>query len=151
SYACGILREFATYSMLGDEKFRDETTLISYKAASPREYQLPSYATKNFEKSPFKNPTKVILEVYDDMPHAWHVLSFSKPSKIAFERCGDFIKRVTTIEDNNTSIIDLVKEDVVSPSISVSPSFIAMRVSTNGEIRELNETDRDCLKWDKLA
>ncbi|CAG8712663.1 13811_t:CDS:2, partial [Dentiscutata heterogama] len=136
---------------IGDEKFRDETILISYKAASPREYQLPSYATKNFEKSPFKNPTKVILEVYDDMPHSWHVLSFSKPSKIAFERCGDFIKRVTSIEDNNTSIIDLVKEDVVSPSTSISPSFIAMRVSANGEIRELNETDRDCLKWDKIG
>ncbi|RIB18306.1 Alpha/Beta hydrolase protein [Gigaspora rosea] len=57
----------------GLERFRDEGILFSYKAAYPHEYQLPSYATKNFEKSPFKNPTKVILEVYDDMPHAWHV------------------------------------------------------------------------------
>ncbi|KAF0511808.1 alpha/beta-hydrolase [Gigaspora margarita] len=40
-----------------DERLRDESILISYKAANPREYQLPSYATKNFEKSPFKNPT----------------------------------------------------------------------------------------------
>ncbi|RIB18323.1 Alpha/Beta hydrolase protein [Gigaspora rosea] len=135
----------------GDERLRDETILTSYKAANPREYQLPSYATKNFEKSPFKNPTKVILEVYDDMPHGWHLLTFSEPSKIALERCSDFIKRVTSIEDNNISMIDLVKEDLVSPSISVSSSFIAMRINTNGEIRELNETDKDCLKWDKIG
>ncbi|CAG8646926.1 19680_t:CDS:2, partial [Racocetra persica] len=115
----------------GDERIRDDAILISHKAASPNEYQLPSYATKNFEKSPFKKPTKVILEVYDDMPHVWHMFTFSKPSQIAIERCSDFIKRVTSIEDNNTSMIDLIKEDVVSSSISVSPSFIAMRVGTD--------------------
>ncbi|CAG8704831.1 33626_t:CDS:2, partial [Racocetra persica] len=136
---------------VGDERFRDEAVLISHKAASPHEYQLPSYATKNFEKSPFKKPTKVILEVYDDMPHIWYMFTFFKPSQIAIERCSEFIKRVTSIEDNNTSTIDLIKEDVVSPSISVSPSFIAMRVGTDGTIRELNETDRDCLKWDKIG
>ncbi|CAG8754529.1 4694_t:CDS:2, partial [Cetraspora pellucida] len=92
--------------------------------------------------SPFKKPTNVILEVYDDMPHAWHV---------TVERCCDFIKRVASIEDNNTSTIDLIKEETVPPSISVSPSFIAMRVGTDGKIRELNETDRDCLKWDNIG
>ncbi|CAG8565788.1 14413_t:CDS:2 [Cetraspora pellucida] len=135
----------------GDEKFRDEAVLICHKAASPHEYQLPSYATENFEKSPFKKPTKVILEVYDDMPHAWHMFTFSKPSQIAIERCCDFIKRVASIEDNNTSTIDLIKEETVSPSISVSSLFIAMRVGTDGKIRELNETDRDCLKWDNIG
>ncbi|RIB18322.1 Alpha/Beta hydrolase protein [Gigaspora rosea] len=135
----------------GLERFRDEGILLSHKAAHPHEYQLPSYATKNFEKSPFKNPTKVILEVYDDMPHIWHMFTFTKPSQVAFERCGDFIKRVTSIENDDISMIDLLKEDVVSPSISISPSFIAMRVNANGEIRELNETDRDCLKWDKIG
>ncbi|CAG8612732.1 35036_t:CDS:2, partial [Racocetra persica] len=135
----------------GDEKLHDEAILISHKAANPHEYQLPSYATKNFEKSPFKKPTKVILEVYDDMPHIWHMCTFFKPSQIALERCRDFIKRVISIEDNNTSMTDLIKEEAVSSSISVSPSFIAMRVSTGGIIRELNETDRDCLKWDKIG
>ncbi|CAG8476482.1 15614_t:CDS:2, partial [Racocetra persica] len=94
-----------------------------------------------------------ILEVYDDMPHVWHLYTFSKPSKVAFERCHEFIKRVTSTDtdDNNISMIDLIKEDVVSPSISVSPSLIAMRVGTDGTIREWNETDRDCLKWDKIG
>ncbi|CAG8768740.1 10929_t:CDS:1, partial [Racocetra persica] len=49
----------------------DETILISHKAVSPHEYQLFSYATKNFEKYPFKKPTKVIFEVYDDMSHVF--------------------------------------------------------------------------------
>ncbi|CAG8824827.1 4704_t:CDS:2, partial [Racocetra persica] len=138
------------YQVGGDERLRDEAVLICHKAASPHEYQLPSYATKNFEKSPFKKPTKVILEVYDDMPHVWHLFTFSKLSKIAVERCSDFIKRVTSIEVDNISTIDLIKEDAVSPSISVSLSFIAMRVGTDGTIRELNETDRECLKWDKI-
>ncbi|CAG8688159.1 2362_t:CDS:2 [Dentiscutata erythropus] len=132
------------------ERARDEGILLSHKAAFPHEYQLPSYATKNFEKSPFKNPTKVILEVYDDMPHYWQVMSSSKPSQIAIKRCGEFINRVTSVEDNNSSIVDLLKEDV-SPSISISPSFIAMKVNTNGEVRELNKTDRDCLKWARIG
>ncbi|RIB27180.1 Alpha/Beta hydrolase protein [Gigaspora rosea] len=135
----------------GFERLRDEAIFFSYKAAYPQEYQLPSYATKNFEKSPFKKPTKVILEVYNDMPHFWQMFQFSKSSQISLERCGEFIKRVTSIEDNNTSMIDLLKEDVVSPPISISPSFIGMRVGINGEIRELNETDQDCLKWDKIG
>ncbi|CAG8479981.1 23037_t:CDS:2 [Cetraspora pellucida] len=136
----------------GDEKIRDDAILISHKAASPHKYQLPSYATKNFEKSPFKKPTKVILEVYDDMPHIWQTFTFSKHSQLALGRCRDFIKRVTSTEDNdNISMIDLIKEEEVPPSISISPSFIAMRVGTDGTIRELNETDRDCLKWDKIG
>ncbi|RIB19220.1 Alpha/Beta hydrolase protein [Gigaspora rosea] len=133
------------------ERVRDEAIFFSFKAAFPHEYQIPSYATKNFVKSPFKNPTKVILEVYDDMPHCWHMFSFSKPCKVAFERCCDFIKRVTSVKDNNTSMIDLLKEDVVSPSILISPSLVAMRVSTNGEIKELNEADRNCLKYSKIG
>ncbi|KAF0455197.1 alpha/beta-hydrolase [Gigaspora margarita] len=133
------------------ERLRDEAILLSYKAAHPQEYQLPSYSSKNFEKSPFKKPTKVILEIYDDMPHVWQMFSFSKSSQVAFEHCGEFIKRVTSIENNNTSMIDLLKEGVVSPSVSISPSFIAMRVSINGEIKELNESVQNCLKWDKIG
>ncbi|CAG8753053.1 14463_t:CDS:2 [Cetraspora pellucida] len=134
----------------GLEKLHDEAILFSHKAANPHEYQLPLYATKNFDKSPFKNPTKVILEVYDDMPHAWHIFSFSKPSQIALERCGDFIKRVITfIESDNSSMIDLLQEEVVP--YSQSPSLVALRINKNGEVRDLDETDRDCLKWDKIG
>ncbi|CAG8765556.1 7569_t:CDS:2 [Gigaspora margarita] len=130
----------------GLERFRDEAVLFGHKASSPHEYQLPSYAAKNFEKSSFKNPTKVVLEVYDDMVHIWPLLTSSKPSQVAFERFGKFVNCVTSIDGENISINNL-KEGIVAPS----SSFIAMRVGTKGEIRELNETDRDCLKWDKIG
>ncbi|CAG8802754.1 14493_t:CDS:2, partial [Racocetra persica] len=110
--------------------------------ANPHEYQLPSYATKNFEKSSFKKPTNVILEVYDDMPHCWHMFPFSKSSQTAFERCRDFIKHVISIKDNNTSMIDLIKEEAILPSISVSPSFLAMRIGTDGStVKEFCEDE----------
>ncbi|KAF0432756.1 alpha/beta-hydrolase [Gigaspora margarita] len=98
------------------------------------------------DESPFKNPTKVVLEVYDDMIHVWPLLTSSKPSQVAFERFGKFVNCVTSIDGENISINSL-KEGIVAPS----SSFIAMRIGTKGEIRELNETDRDCLKWDKIG
>ncbi|CAG8798692.1 44265_t:CDS:2, partial [Gigaspora margarita] len=98
---------------------------------------------------PYVSP--MLAESLGNLPPILCALTFSEPSKVAFERCSDFIKRVTSIEDNNISMIDLVKEDLVPPSISVYPSLIAMRINTIGEIRELNETDRDCLKWDKIG
>ncbi|KAF0516125.1 alpha/beta-hydrolase [Gigaspora margarita] len=119
----------------GDKRARDKAILICYKTASPHEYQLTSYTTKNFEMLPFKKPIKVILEVYDDMPHAWHVFTFLKPSQIAVEHYCNFIKRVISIEDNNTSMINLIKEEVVSYSISVSPSFIAIKIGSSGTIK----------------
>ncbi|CAG8815320.1 30527_t:CDS:2, partial [Gigaspora margarita] len=93
----------------------------------------------------------MLAESLGDLPPILCLFTFSKPSQIALERCGDFIKRVTSIRDNNTSMIDIIKEDAVSPNISISPSFIGMRVSINGDIRELNKTDQDCLKWNKIG
>ncbi|CAG8712968.1 19396_t:CDS:2, partial [Gigaspora margarita] len=59
-------------------------------------------------------------------PSFTKMFSFSKPCKVTVERCCDFIKWATSVEDNNTSMIDLLKEDVVSPSILISPSLVAM-------------------------
>ncbi|CAG8624236.1 11553_t:CDS:2 [Gigaspora rosea] len=98
---------------------------------------------------PYASP--MLAESLGDLPPILFMFSFSKPCKVAFERCCDFIKRVTSVKDNNTSMIDLLKEDVVSPSILISPSLVAMRVSTNGEIKELNEADRNCLKYSKIG
>ncbi|CAG8645683.1 20105_t:CDS:2 [Gigaspora margarita] len=98
---------------------------------------------------PYASP--MLAESLGDLPPILFMFSFSKSCKVAFERCCDFIKRVTSVEDNNTSMIDLLKEDVVSPSILISPSLVAMRVSINGETKELNEADRNCLKYSKIG
>ncbi|CAJ0748868.1 7983_t:CDS:2, partial [Entrophospora sp. SA101] len=55
---------------VGDvEVLRDESIYLAYKAANPEKYNLPNYNAEKFEKSPYKTPTKVILEVYEEMPH----------------------------------------------------------------------------------
>ncbi|CAJ0836562.1 20260_t:CDS:2 [Entrophospora sp. SA101] len=41
------------------------------QTANPEKYNLPNYNAEKFEKSPYKTPTKVILEVYEEMPHVF--------------------------------------------------------------------------------
>ncbi|CAG8721797.1 4231_t:CDS:2, partial [Gigaspora rosea] len=93
---------------------------------------------------PYISP--MLAESLGDLPPILCLLTSSKPSQVAFERFGKFVNCVTSIDGENISINNL-KEGIVAPS----SSFIAMRVGAKGEIRELNETDRDCLKWDKIG
>ncbi|CAG8699531.1 3887_t:CDS:2, partial [Scutellospora calospora] len=53
------------------ERLRDETIYIAFKASQPSKYLLPKYNAGKFEKSPFKTPTNVILEIYEGMPHVF--------------------------------------------------------------------------------
>ncbi|CAG8742801.1 10929_t:CDS:2, partial [Gigaspora rosea] len=133
---------------LSDKIAQKKPTIVGHPSFTeiPR-FQL--YCANEALAIPYISP--MLAESLGDLPPILCMFTFTKPSQVAFERCGDFIKRVTSIENDDISMIDLLKEDVVSPSISISPSFIAMRVNANGEIRELNETDRDCLKWDKIG
>ncbi|CAG8485381.1 13152_t:CDS:2 [Gigaspora rosea] len=133
---------------LSDKIAQKKPAIVSHPSfiEVPR-FQL--YCTNEALAIPYISP--LLAESLGNLPPILCMFQFSKSSQISLERCGEFIKRVTSIEDNNTSMIDLLKEDVVSPPISISPSFIGMRVGINGEIRELNETDQDCLKWDKIG
>ncbi|CAG8757308.1 31704_t:CDS:2 [Gigaspora margarita] len=115
------------------------------------------------DKIALKKSTIVSHPSFTEVPHfhlycANEALAIPYVSPMLAESLGNlppilcnFIKCVTCIENNNISMIDLVKEDLVPLSISVYLSLIAMRINTNGEIKELNETDRDCLKWDKIG
>ncbi|CAG8796836.1 30699_t:CDS:2, partial [Gigaspora margarita] len=93
---------------------------------------------------PYISP--MLAESLGDLPPILCLLTSSKPSQVAYERFGKFVNCVTSIDGENISINNL-KEGIVAPSSSI----IAMRVGTKGEFRELNETDRDCLKWDKIG
>ncbi|CAJ0632261.1 5048_t:CDS:2, partial [Entrophospora sp. SA101] len=53
------------------EKFRDESIYLAHKAANPEKYNLPYYNAEKFKKSPYKTSTKVVLEVYEEMPHVF--------------------------------------------------------------------------------
>ncbi|CAG8442429.1 2213_t:CDS:2 [Diversispora eburnea] len=59
---------------VGDgEKLLDEAIYFSFKASQPDKYKLPAYNAGKFEQSPFKTPTNVTLEIYEDMPHVFQV------------------------------------------------------------------------------
>ncbi|CAG8741455.1 13344_t:CDS:2, partial [Cetraspora pellucida] len=59
----------------GGERFLDSNILFSFKASNPSKFQLPKYATTNFANSPFKKPTEVTLEVYEEACHCFQSVS----------------------------------------------------------------------------
>ncbi|CAG8547933.1 15158_t:CDS:2 [Gigaspora rosea] len=139
---------FANAKALSDKIAQKKPAIVGHPSFTEvSRFQL--YCANEALAIPYISP--MLAESLGNLPPILCMFPFSKSSQVAFEHCGEFIKRVTSIEDNNTSMIDLLKEGVVSPSVSISPSFIAMRVSINGEIKELNEPDRNCLKWDKIG
>ncbi|CAJ0637615.1 5754_t:CDS:2 [Entrophospora sp. SA101] len=86
---------------VGDiEVLRDESIYLAYKAANPEKYNLPNYNAEKFEKSPYKTPTKVILEVYEEMPHGFQLFWNIHPSqKITMERVNEFIEQLLSDEE----------------------------------------------------
>ncbi|CAH1763802.1 6400_t:CDS:2 [Entrophospora sp. SA101] len=106
---------------VGDvEKLRDESIYLAYKASNPEKYNLPYYNAKKFEKSPYKTPTKVVLEVYEEMPHVF---------QIAFKRTAEFIEQLSSGEEGRKEIK-------------------VLRVTGKGEIiEELKEEHYKTLEW----
>ncbi|CAJ0760779.1 21256_t:CDS:2 [Entrophospora sp. SA101] len=77
------------------EILRDEDIYFAYKAANPEKYNLPHYNAEKFKNSPYKTPTKVVLEVYQEMPHVFQFFTGDSTSrKIAFERTAEFIDQL---------------------------------------------------------
>ncbi|CAG8515913.1 35860_t:CDS:2, partial [Racocetra persica] len=72
------------YQVGGGERFLDSNILFSFRASDPSKFQLPKYATTNFANSPFKKPTEVTLEVYEEACHCFQsscTLNGSIPDK----------------------------------------------------------------------
>ncbi|CAG8593337.1 2322_t:CDS:2 [Diversispora eburnea] len=67
------------------DRLRDEAIYFSFKASQPDKYKLPVYNAGKFERSPFKTPTNVTLEVYEDMPHVFQFFKYSEPAPISFQ------------------------------------------------------------------
>jgi hypothetical protein len=57
------------------ERLRDDDIYLAFKASYPEKYNLPYYNVEKFKASPYKTPTKVILEVYEEMSHVFQVIS----------------------------------------------------------------------------
>nr|CAG8528573.1 5292_t:CDS:2 [Entrophospora candida] len=81
---------------VGDvERLRDEGIYLAHKAANPEKYNLPNYNAEKFERSSYKTPTKVVLEVYEEMPHVFHLLLNIHPSpNLAVKQTAEFIEQL---------------------------------------------------------
>ncbi|ORY05745.1 alpha/beta-hydrolase [Basidiobolus meristosporus CBS 931.73] len=77
---------------VGDgELLRDEGILFALKASGNYQPPNPSQFT----------PTPVSLEIYEEMPHVFHMFTFATASKIAFEKCAHFMRKVIQKRDSS--------------------------------------------------
>ncbi|CAG8668464.1 3189_t:CDS:2 [Funneliformis mosseae] len=129
----------------GGERFRDSIVLFGFKASDPSKYQLPKYATENFDKSPFKKPTKVTLEVYDDACHCFFVIPFEKISQFSLNRAFDFIKLHAAVDES----IPVGSEN--SATFEDGKTLNAIAINPNCDIRELDAKYMDCLKFENIG
>ncbi|CAJ0637540.1 90_t:CDS:2 [Entrophospora sp. SA101] len=111
------------------EKLRDECIYLAHKAANPGKYNLPYYHAEKFEKSPYKAPTKVVLEIYEEMPH---VFQFSILANVSLKRSVEFIEQLLSGEEQEKELKTL-------------------RVTSKGKIIEgLTEEHHKVLEWENV-
>ncbi|KAH9927178.1 alpha/beta-hydrolase [Epithele typhae] len=82
------------------ECLRDEIMYVAHKAAHPKDYPVRQGILRdghrqkeNAEK--FQTPTKVHLQIYDDMCHVLTIFTFTPMGKYAYRSIAQFIKHVT--------------------------------------------------------
>lgn len=95
------------YIIAGDgEVLRDEIVYLAHKAAHPERYPLSDEllrrsprARENVERFSHQ-PTKVHLQIFDDMCHVLTLFAFTTPAKYAYRAIASFIKHVTGAPTN---------------------------------------------------
>ncbi|QIW95406.1 hypothetical protein AMS68_000924 [Peltaster fructicola] len=124
----------------GAELLHDEQVYLAHKAADPQRYR-PSDAVMaqyGLNKDDFTryDPTYVQLQVWDDLCHVPHTLSFTRPAKYMFRSVAQFgawalahaQKKDVEIEDDANSVIssgadtDLDADDAASSTVDLSKS-----------------------------
>ncbi|KAI5204618.1 alpha/beta-hydrolase [Aureobasidium subglaciale] len=108
----------------GGELLRDEQIYIAHKAANPAAY-LPSKKVMD-EFDPNREilnrypPTHVVLQVWDDLCHVPHTLSFTRPAKYMYRSVAQFgawalacaqDQAITILDDDAISIISTQSSD----------------------------------------
>ncbi|KAF7355480.1 AB hydrolase superfamily protein C4A8.06c [Mycena sanguinolenta] len=82
-----------------DEVLRDEIIYLAHRAAHPEKYPvrkgvLLTARRQNANAERFTQPTKVHLQVFDDMCHVLTVFTFTESAKHAYRSIGAFVKHV---------------------------------------------------------
>ncbi|KAL1306142.1 hypothetical protein AAFC00_004254 [Neodothiora populina] len=102
----------------GGELLQDEQVYIAHKAANPAAYPPPSVVTREWDLDSQMlhryKPTKVQLQVWDDLCHVPHTLSFTRPAKYMYRGVAQFgawalahaqDRPVAILDDDDISII----------------------------------------------
>ncbi|GAA5887509.1 hypothetical protein JCM6882_001435 [Rhodosporidiobolus microsporus] len=134
------------YIMAGDkEVLRDEIIYMAHRAAHPDRYPVREGILKqNPERSQRAKdypPTKVHLQVYDDVCHDLPLFSFTTPAKYCFRAMASFAKWVTTPDNERASEVspdgmrlpverDPTHPDGASLLRPPSPDSVAPTIST---------------------
>lgn len=120
----------------GGELLRDEQIYIAHKAANPSAY-LPNKKVmdefdperKIVDKYP---PTHVVLQVWDDLCHVPHTLSFTRPAKYMYRSVAQFgAWALARAQDQAITILD---DDAIS--------IISTRSSQESDDPSRDESDR---------
>ncbi|CAG8621141.1 1217_t:CDS:2, partial [Cetraspora pellucida] len=117
------------------ERLRDEIIYLAFKASQPSKYLLPIYNAGKFEISPFKTPTNVILEIYEEMPHMFQLYRFNEVARFSFQRTAEFIREAFSSTSGEFTL----------NQITNSSNYI--RISTNKQVLPLKESHYAVLDW----
>lgn len=127
----------------GGELLRDEQIYLAHKAASPMDYlpdfsrMTPEQQEKAREQAKKYPPTDVKLEVWDDLCHVTHTLSFTRPAKHMYRAVAQFSAWALAKAQNKP--IDILDDDAVS-HVSSSSESGNDRSGANSSVDTLQKT-----------
>ncbi|KAK5169595.1 uncharacterized protein LTR77_005572 [Saxophila tyrrhenica] len=100
----------------GGELLRDEQIYVAHKAANPKAYPPSEMIMKEFDPSRTTleryPPTNVQLQVWDDLCHVPHTLSFTRPAKYMYRSVAQF--GAWALAHAQQKGIDIPNDDAVS-------------------------------------
>ncbi|KAJ6598872.1 Alpha/Beta hydrolase protein [Mycena vulgaris] len=94
------------YILAGNsEVLRDEIVYIAHRAAYPDQYPIRKGALRDARRQMenverFTRPTKVHLQVFDDMVHVLTVFTFTESAKHAYRSIAQFVQHVTDHDED---------------------------------------------------
>ncbi|RIB19988.1 Alpha/Beta hydrolase protein [Gigaspora rosea] len=121
------------------ERLRDEVIYLAFKASQPSKYLLPMYNAGKFETSPFKTPTNVTLEIYEEMPHMFQMIGFNESASFSFRRTAEFIREAVASASGKSTSSQMVN----------SSSYA--RISADKQLFPLKECDYSVLEWQDVG
>lgn len=120
----------------GGEMLRDEQIYLAHKAANPWSYPAPHLSADGGEVHSDRlryHPTRVHLQVWDDLCHVALTLSFTRPAKYQFRSVAQFSawalahaqrSEIRILDDDEVSVIsNASSEEEGSDSGSVGTTF----------------------------